>query len=178
MKEQLFKGIFYNTKDQLFRFIRGMVHDDHLVQDLMQQCYLKLWEVIDTIDTDKEVLPFLYTVSRNLVIDHLRKNSRYYFVEDYGLVSEQLHDKGNIENHLSAKAGVERLHSLLQQMPERRREVFTLIKIRGYSYHETARLLKISTSTVEKHMHQAYKMLSEQQIVTLFICALLAENIS
>lgn len=158
-REVLFKNIFHETRHQLYGFVFGILRDDSKVQDCMQQCYMKLWEVLDTIDTKKEVLPLLYTYSRNMAIDSLRRNARYVWVDNLSVFSEQLNDPA-VENELMQKEHANTLHSLLQQMPPHRRHVFILVKIKGYTYKEAASHLNIALSTVEKHMHEAHKFLS------------------
>lgn len=143
----------------MYGFIYGILRDESKVQDCMQQCYMKLWEVLDTIDTNEEMLPLLYTYSRNIAIDSLRRNARYVWVDNLSVFSEQLNDQV-ADNGLTQKEQADALHSWLQQMPPHRRNVFILVKINGFSYKEAAAHLNIALSTVEKHMHEAHKFLS------------------
>lgn len=178
-KTALFEDIFYTTKDKVYAFIRGMVHDKSQVNDYMQSCYLRLWEALDTLDTTTEVLPFLYTVSRNLVIDHLRRNTRMTYSEDMQQYSEAMPAVNNTEVYIAAKENNQQVQALLQLLPERRRQVFSLVKLEGLSYKEVAGLLQISVSTVEKHMHEAYKTICNNTVVTeAFIVLLLAGSVA
>ena len=158
-REKLFKDIFFETRHQLYGFLLGILRDESKVQDCMQQCYMKLWEVLETIDTTKAVLPLLYTYSRNLAIDQLRKNARYVWVDNLSVLLEQMNEP-TVENDLLQKEHANTLHTLLQQMPPHRRKVFILVKINGFSYKEAAAHLNIALSTVEKHMHEAHKFLA------------------
>jgi RNA polymerase sigma-70 factor (ECF subfamily) len=176
-KTALFEQIFYNTKDKVYAFIRGMVHDNSQVQDYMQSCYMKLWEMLDSIDTEAEVLPYLYTVSRNIVIDHLRKSTRVEYTEDIQQYTNHLPGYNNTESYLSEKENNRQVQQLLELLPERRRQVFLLIKIEGHSYKEVARLLQISVSTVEKHMHEAYKTISTAHLSNAMICLLVMSHL-
>ena len=154
-----------------------MVHDNSQVQDYMQSCYLKLWESLDTIDTQTEVMPFLYTISRNLVIDHLRKSSRVEYTEDLHRYSGHLQAVNTTEHYLAEKESTRQVAELLNLLPERRRQVFLLIRIEGMSYKEVANRLKISVSTVEKHMHEAYKTISATSLSNAMICLLVISHL-
>jgi RNA polymerase sigma-70 factor (ECF subfamily) len=176
-KTALFEQIFYTTKDKVYAFIRGMVHDHTQVQDYMQSCYLKLWESMDKMDTATEVLPFLYTVSRNIVIDHLRKSSRIEYTEDIQHYASHLPGYNNTEYYLSEKESNRQVQELLELLPERRRQVFLLIKIEGLSYKEVAHVLQISVSTVEKHMHEAYKTISATHLSKALVCLLVMSHL-
>ena len=161
-RAELFEEIFYKTNNRLYGFVKKLLRDDARVQDCLQQCYMKLWEVMDNIDTRQDVLPLLYTYARNLTIDSLRKNARYLWVEDLSMYAEQLSDGGSTDQYLTQKDNSLQIEELLKPLPPRRREVFRLIKLNGYSYREVAEQMQISISTVEKHMHEAYKMLTQE----------------
>lgn len=178
-KTVLFEEIFYTTKDKVYAFIKGMVHDKSQVNDYMQSCYLKLWEALDTLDTTTEVLPFLYTVSRRLVIDHLRRNTRITYADDMQQYTEALPAVNNTDVYMAEKESSKQVQALLQLLPERRREVFTLVKLEGMSYKEVASLLQISVSTVEKHMHEAYKTICNNPVLAqAFILLLLTGSVA
>ncbi|MBS1565268.1 MAG: RNA polymerase sigma factor, partial [Bacteroidetes bacterium] len=128
---RLFESIFTDTRDKLFGFLHRLLRDEAKVQDCMQQCYLKLWEQMDRIDTEKNVLPLLYTYARNLGIDHLRRNARYIWVDDITSFSEDLLYEEPAVATLHRKDTEALLHEALMQLPPRRREVFTLVKMEG-----------------------------------------------
>jgi RNA polymerase sigma-70 factor (ECF subfamily) len=167
---RLFEFIFNDTKDRLFGFLKKLLRDDDKVQDCMQQCYLKLWEVMDDIDTERNVLPLLYTYARNLGIDHLRKNARYLWLDDLAGFSNTFCYDDPAAAYLDRKDTEAALYEVLNQLPPRRREVFTLVKVEGCSYREAAERLQISLSTVEKHMHAAHRFFLNNSYARLFIC--------
>jgi RNA polymerase sigma-70 factor (ECF subfamily) len=170
----LFEEIFYDTRDRLFGFAKKLLQDESKVQDCMQQCYMKLWEVMDRIDTRKELLPLLYTYARNNCIDQLRRNSRYVWLDDLGVLSEKLNVENEVEADIRLKDADRQIAGLFHHMSPRRRQVFTLIKLNGLSYREVSEHLNISISTVEKHMHEASKSLTPETLikVLVFICIL------
>jgi len=155
-----------------------MVQDKSLVNDYMQSSYMKLWEALDKLDTTTEVLPFLYTVSRNLVIDHLRRHTRMLYTEDMQPYTETLPAHNNTDTYMAEKENSRRMQELLQLLPERRRQVFALVKLEGMSYKEAAALLQISVSTVEKHMHEAYKTICDHPaLARTFVLSLLSGSL-
>ncbi len=174
----LFEKIFYATKDRLFGFMKSILTDESKVQDCMQQCYLQLWERIDRIDTDQDVLPLLFTYSRNIAIDTLRKNAKYVWVDDVGIYSEQIGFENNAERNIQHKENSFEVNEVLQVLPPKRRQVFKLIKLYGYSYKEAALYLNISVNTVEKHMQEAQKSLSLENLKKITVMCLLIKALS
>ena len=170
-----FEEIFYATKDRLFGFTRKLLRDDSKVQDCMQHCYMKLWEGMDRIDTQKELLPLLYTYARNNCIDQLRKNARYLWLDDIGVLSEKLNVENEIEARIRSRDNDRQIEELFSHLSPRRRQVYTLIKIHGLNYREVSEHLNISISTVEKHMHEASKSLSGEVLVKLMVCLFITQ---
>lgn len=171
-----FESIFNKTSDQLYGFIKGMIRNSNLVQDFMQQCYMKLWEKFDETDLEREVLPLLYTYARNMVIDHLRKKVREESIADYTIYENDYKEGASVLDAIISKENEENLHAVINRMPSRRKEVFTLIKLQGLTYQEVGSKLSISVSTVEKHMHEAYKFLAAWSS-TLLLSSLLIGTI-
>jgi RNA polymerase sigma factor (sigma-70 family) len=155
----IFEKIFYETRDRIYGFLKKIMHDNAKVEDCMQQCYLKLWETLDTIDTEKDVLPLLYTYSRNICIDMLRRNTRYVWLDDLSSFSETVTDERTPQAYMNQKEAITELEHMINRMPARRKQVFRLIRLSGFTYREAAQQLNISVSTVEKHMHEAHKSL-------------------
>lgn len=172
----LFESIFYNTKDRLYSFTWNILRNTTSTQDCLQQCYLKLWEVFDKIDTQKDVMPLLYTYARNLVTDHLRKYEREQLVESHFHLEEKMVDASSTDHYIDNRENERRLEAMINSMPARRKEVFRMVRMAGHSYTETARQLNISVSTVEKHMHEAYKYLSGELSATVFIAWMVAQH--
>src|ERR1700744_2433797 len=177
-KVALFEEVFRATTDRLYGFVKKILKDDAKVQDCMQQCYMKLWEAMDRLDTQKDLLPLLYTYARNTCIDQLRKNSRYLWVEDIGVLSEKLNVENEIEARIREKETDRQIEQIFRQMSPRRRQVYTLIKMDGLSYKEVSEYLNISISTVEKHMHEAAKSLPSEVIIKLMICYFISRGLN
>ncbi len=144
----------------------------------MQQCYLQLWERFDRIDTEKDVMPLLFTYSRNIAIDTLRRNAKYVWVDDVGIYSEQIGFENNTEHIIQHKENSLEVDEVLEVLPPKRRQVFKLIKLYGYSYKEAALHLNISVNTVEKHMQEAQKSLSMENLKKITVMCLLMKALS
>jgi len=168
-KALFFEKVFHATKDKVYGFSKKMLRDDARTQDCVQQCYLRLWEHWDKIDTTIEILPLLYTYARNITIDYLRRSTRLVRMEDIGQLSEELSDGCSTHAYIGQKEAIRTLEELLNQLPPRRRQIFRLIKVDGYSYQEVAKQLQISKSTVEKQMHQAYKFFSREKAMNIAV---------
>ena len=159
-KEQQFKALFDASRERLYAFLYRLTHDAQLTEDILQQCYLKIWERFDQIEKQEDMIPLLKTYARNSWIDLLRKKAR----EESGLSQLSL-----LQEHGSAAdAGMlnREMRTLLQDiigcMPRRRQEIFRLIKEEGLSYKEVSHRLGISINTIETQMGHAMKFIRKR----------------
>ncbi|NML22408.1 sigma-70 family RNA polymerase sigma factor [Pseudoflavitalea sp. G-6-1-2] len=157
---KLFEQLFLLTKDRLYHFTWKLTRDPSIAKDIIQDCYLKLWQRIHTIDTTEDVLPLLFTYARNGVIDNLRKLATS---EQYSR-QQQLNESETavvIPRWMETEEEVLNLKLSIGQLPTRRKEIFTLVKEEGLSYKEVAAQLRISVATVEKQMGLSMKFLRD-----------------
>lgn len=54
---------------RVFRWFLGMTRDPHVAEDLTQETFLKAWRAVGTFRRGAPVLPWLYTIARNALID-------------------------------------------------------------------------------------------------------------
>lgn len=156
-----FERIFQSTKDRLYHFVWKLTRDPVLAKDMIQECYLKLWQQIGSIHTEEEILPLLYTYARHAVIDHLRKlATRQTFLQQWEQqqVSSQITDQSE-EEHLTYKERLHQLQHSIELLPAKRKQIFTLVKQEGLSHKAVAERLQITTATVEKQISLSLKFL-------------------
>ena len=60
--------------DKIYRYCYFKLYDKQLAQDITQETFLRFYRQGLTLDNDKE-LPYLYTIAKNLCIDHFRKRT-------------------------------------------------------------------------------------------------------
>ncbi len=65
--------IFHQTKGKLKGFLKKALPKDEDAESIMQDVYLKLWSTRKFIQPDKNFETYLFAISRNLVIDVMRK---------------------------------------------------------------------------------------------------------
>ncbi len=72
-REQWFETVYGDYADAIFRFCLAKTSSRDVALDLSQEVFTRLW---DQLALDKAIdnpRAFLYTVARNLVIDHYRR---------------------------------------------------------------------------------------------------------
>jgi len=137
-------------RKELVNYLSRMVNCHETAQDIAQESYLILTRTAaDAVIEHPR--GFLYRTANNLALDHLRHNkvlARHVVIAGHG----DEHDYTSMENQLSNAQWLDLLRRTIAELPPRCRDAFILHKIRGLSYRETAELLGISESAVEKHI--------------------------
>jgi RNA polymerase sigma-70 factor (ECF subfamily) len=136
---------------QLYRMTRNVAD----TEELLQEVYMRLLTMDEQhLRKVKCVLAFVLTMARNIVRDWVRHRKVVSITLIADLESdlaggEQPDDLFPIDQELEALADI------VESMPFKRRQVFTLRKVYGLSQKEIARKLSISENTVEQHLTKA-----------------------
>ncbi len=155
--EMAFELIFHRTKGKLKGFLLKVLPLGEDCESILQEIYLKLWLSRESIKEDKKLEIYLFAISRNMVVDILRKRlHKQKYLEEF---CSQLN--GGNKNGLNTLAMVEyselekMIFTLIERLPEKRKNIFKLNKIEGLSYKEIALKLHISVNTVDTQLRKA-----------------------
>jgi RNA polymerase sigma factor (sigma-70 family) len=148
------------TVDQIYRdeahairtFVRRIVRHTCDAEDLVQDTFARSWQVLAS---GKVECPraFLFRTARNLALNHIR-NNRVRNSEAVRTASEEVFKRPSqtAEELIIASEEAEACHRLLNQLPLRCREAFVLWVVDEMSYKQMSRSMRLSVSTVEKHI--------------------------
>ncbi len=159
--EKAFEQIFNRSKGKLKGFLRKALPKDEDEESVLQEVYLKLWSTRKFIHPDKNFEAYLFAIARNLVIDVMRKRlHRRKYLEELYLLSKERHP-GNGDTFAAVEYSEleKKIFGLINQLPEKRREIFKLNRLDGLTYKEIAVRLKISENTVDSQMRKALAFL-------------------
>ncbi len=138
--------------------------DGMLVEDVVQDCFIKFWE---KSGTEKIAHPksYLYMMVRNACLDTLRRmpdNKETLEAAEKQMDDDQLKEDSFVEA---------RLWTAIDSLPAQCRRVFLLAKRDGKSYEQISRELRISTNTVRNQVSKALRILregAERIIINIF----------
>jgi RNA polymerase sigma-70 factor (ECF subfamily) len=153
-KHDILEQLYRTNADSLIGFVDRRIGPQD-AEDLVQNAFLRLAEA-DPERPIENPLGYLYRISANLVVDHLRYRQRRSDLaasEDEALDVPDL--APDVEAAVFSRQQVELLKQALRELPPRSRQVFILHKFKHLSYGEIATRLDISESTVVKHMVKA-----------------------
>ena len=156
-----FEELFKKTFPRMLGYCKLFIHDQAQANDLVQECFVKLWEKRTTIKSTQSIESLLFVMLRNKCLNYLRDLKLHDFEGNIELLKEnelqhlyQLDFIGKEEKTLEETL-IEAIHVSVEKLPEKRKLVFIKAKIEGKKNKDVADELGISLKAVEKHLHQA-----------------------
>ncbi|WP_294586917.1 RNA polymerase sigma-70 factor [uncultured Bacteroides sp.] len=144
--------------DQLCHFLNFYTQDITIIEDVLQEVYLKLWENRDEIEI-QYIKTYLFHAAKNRVLNHLRdEQNRHYLLENW--FNQQQQEKQGKECY-DLEQFTTLLYKAIEQLPEKCREIFLLSRQEKLTYKQIAEKLDISVKTVEAQMGIALKRIRD-----------------
>lgn len=144
----------------LIRYARSFTRDLESARDIVQDVFLRLSQNLGGVDPHR-LAPWLFTVCKNLAVDHQRKHHRLIPMEAELLELEASPEPGPseaAENRETAAA----LRALLDELPERQREAMRLKFIAGLSYQQISDAMQTSIGNVGYLIHHGVQSMREK----------------
>jgi RNA polymerase sigma-70 factor (family 1) len=154
---EAFDALFYKYSDKLFLFSFSLLKNKEDAKEIVQEVFYKIWESRCQIDTSKSFKSFLFTISYHLIIDMLRlrlKDQEYRkFLNEYFTGTAGY----NQENKMDYRTLEQQVNMAVEELPQKRKEIYHLSREKGLSHKEIAGILGISTKTVENQINLSLK---------------------
>lgn len=145
----------------LRNYFRKRVGHEGEVDDLVQEVFYRLLRQDETKIIDNPE-GYIFQAASNLLRDRARRAAtRTGFQRDFAAESEKKYEEISPERVLIARQELKSIRQALEQLPSRTLAVFVMHRFEGFKYREIADRLKISSSSVEKHMMTAIRHLKK-----------------
>ncbi len=155
-----FQIIFDAYSERLFHFAYSYLKDSNDTEEIVQDVFLRLWEIRNEVDEEKSFKSFLYKMTVNRVFNHLKHQIVRQKYESH-LMNLNASFSETPEEELHRKELNAKVQELLIRLPEQKRKIFIMSKLNGYSNTEISEKLGLSVRTVENQVYRATKFLKE-----------------
>lgn len=156
-------------------YIRMMVKDHDVADDILQETFIKAVRVIDEgryADTGK-FLSWVLRIAHNQVIDHFRsqKNTKTVSESDagYNMLGTLRFAERTVEDAMISTQIEEDVRRLVERLPDEQREVVMMRYYSGLSFQEIADQTDVSINTALGRMRYALinlrKMIKENNMI-------------
>jgi RNA polymerase sigma-70 factor (ECF subfamily) len=143
LKQKEVHGQLEARRDKLFRVACSWCHDPHLADDLTQQTLVKALQNIGKL-RDRDMLDaWIFRILSNCWKDHLRGVRDTVEIDDNSLAHMDTPEDHHYEGQI-----VRRIRRAIAKLPEKQRQVITLVDLAELSYGEVSEALDIPIGTV------------------------------
>ncbi len=137
---------------KVMSYIRSRITSQSIAEDLHSEVFLKVCAKIDDFDESKSsVSTWVYTITRNTVIDYFRTNRATCEIdENIGFMCDSADstDTAEVFSGIESKEELEELAKALERLSERERDIIILHYYSGITLKEVGEKLGCSYSTV------------------------------
>lgn len=161
-----FDALLARYQNRLYRYLVRLTASPAVAEDLFQETWLKVITRIHRYDERRPFEPWLFSVARNLAIDHLRKASPESLDEPSESGEKRIarlgtDEPGSLERLLEReRRGL--LERRLEELPALYREALSLRFEEEMTFEEIAEVLSAPLSTVKSRVQRALSTLRKR----------------
>jgi RNA polymerase sigma-70 factor (ECF subfamily) len=151
--------------DRVYGYVRRLVPDEHLAEDLTQEVFLHVQRALSTYDPERDPRPWLFTIATNKLRDHWRSRAhagRHDVRFDQDELSERLpSSQPPPESGMADAELAERVRAAIDQLPEGLRATVLLRVYENLSFEEIGRIVERNEVAARKRYSRALEALRE-----------------
>lgn len=159
---QAFERLYNMYSGKLYNFIMRLSSgNQYMAEEVVQQTFIRLWEVREKVDPTENIVSYLCTIARNLSMNMYQHQTVEYIYTEYLLKSNPDRDN-QTEESTDLRFLNDYIDSLAEELPPSRKKIFLLSKRQGYTNKEIAEKMGVSESTVATQLSLAVKFMRVQ----------------
>lgn len=174
-KEAAYDRLVRKYREPLGRHVGRMVRDKKVVDDLVQESFIKAFTSLASYSTEYAFSTWLYRIATNHTIDYLRKKKLATISIDRPPGREEGDERAyelpdstyRPDRHILADQQRALIHEAIEQLPEKYHRVIVMRHQQEMSYEEIAEALDLPIGTVKAHIFRAraqlYKALRDRR---------------
>lgn len=163
-----FRSLLEKYQRPLYFHINKIVHDKDILEDLIQEIFLKAFDNIHTFDASYAFSTWLYRIATNHSIDYLRKRKlktlsldEPYQTKDGEMKMELADDDTEADDVILHQQRVSIIMEAIASLPGKYEKIIRLRHMEEKSYQEIAEIMELPLGTVKAHIFRARELLNK-----------------
>ena len=156
MDKQRVNQWYDEYSQDIYQYALYLLRHEELAKDILQDTFLKAYKNIHQYK-EENTKGWLFTIARNLCLDHIRKKHPINYMMD-----TVPHSSKTPEQSLHTSETVKELYAALGNLKRSYREVIILRKIKEFSVTETAMILNWNEAKVRTTLSRAIQALKKR----------------
>jgi len=158
-----FKEKVLPVSQKIFRLADRILGNTHDAEDVVQEIWMKLWQMKDNLMEVKNIESFAFRMTRNLCLDKIKlKKPQYY--DDRVATSYRFEgaDQGpDPFKSIELKDTMEKVNHIIGNLPEQQQTLLQLREIEGMEYDEISVITGLEVNAIRVNISRARKKLRE-----------------
>ena len=170
-----FKILHARYENQLRKYLVNMIRDAASSDDILQETFLRIWKNSDKWEDRGTFKSWIYRIATNLALNFIRSRKRRrekpmerdlapMDIDEDSLAPSWMIDESSLgPDKLTERIEQKRiLHGLVENLPERKRDVIRLVYNDEMDISEAAEILNVPEGTVKSRLHYAQRDLARE----------------
>jgi len=158
-----FKDIFQEYFEPLSHLSFHYLEDKDEAKEVVQNAFVKLWEIRKELNEDSNIRNFLFTLVKNNCLNYLKRKQillKHHEKIKWMELHYQYESLSRIGNdYMEIKELKGKIDLAIKNLPEHCRIVFEMSRFEDFKNREIAEKLGVTLKTVEAHLTRALKIL-------------------
>ena len=166
-----FDSLFEVYSPKLYGFALKYFKNESDAEELVQEVFVKVWENHHSLKSELSFKSYLFTIALNQIRKHFNNKAISLRYLESLKNDPEFSDQSTTDDY---ETTLRQIYRIINQMPERRREIFLKSKLEGKSSKEVAAELNISPGTVDNQVSEALrftrsKLITQNPGIFLFV---------
>ena len=154
--------LYDRYRSQIYHTALAITHDQPAAEDILQECFLRVYKYAHKINVDLPLAPWLYRVTVNLSYTWAKRRKRFTFLPEN--LTRHLSDPlSNLPEAFTERMELrQRIQDAIDALPFSQKVVVVLYYLNGLSLKEIAEILECPVGTVKSRLFHARSNLRKQ----------------
>ena len=155
---EAFNLIYDKYSRNLYAFGLKYLRSAEEAEELVQLVFLKIWEDYKTLDKESSFKSYLFTIAYNDICKIFRRRSyKQKYIED--TIKENFQFSSESEDSIDSRSLLERVHIIIEKLPERQKTIFLKSRKEFKSSREIAEEVGLTQGTVDNYISESLKFI-------------------
>jgi RNA polymerase sigma-70 factor (family 1) len=178
---QAFSTFYEAYAVKLALYVSRFLGSDLWAEEIVQDTFLKLWSIRETIGEVEYPAGFVYRMIANRAKDHLKRQEHEIKLQQHLVRYLQLANTNTTQEQVDYQMSEKLFRTAIEQLPAQRALVYKMRHEQGLSYEEIARELGLSRHTVRNQLNLALQnirayLLEHGDITGILVVFLILNN--
>jgi RNA polymerase sigma-70 factor (ECF subfamily) len=149
-----FETLYDRYKGQVYRTALAITRDRGAAEDILQECFLRVYTHIDRVDVSRPLPPWIHRITVNLSYNWGTKRRRWFPALREVIVQFLGGDHRSSPEHILEREELQRVvQEAIRSLSFAQRAVIVLFYLNGFSLKEIAYILDCPVGTVKSRLY-------------------------